>query len=517
MRALALALVTVVLGAVAYLGFTAYEWQEAQILWRKRDPVRAYAAWQAIAPRTPMGQEARRRLRDAELHYRRGIALLDRGEPGARAEFAQGLALAPMDPALYLPLARAYRRQQLPFRAVTFYSRFLAALPDHPEAQAAQDEWIAIDPGADADVWGQAPATESERRHDGPRPSVLVLLGSGAAGLLLLITLLGALILATRQRPPLTLAAWVAERPELHPGLAYAIGCLRHEFLKHRAGAAVEALRQAPAGEALEARRVEFVRALLLGDEPLAVAWTSHLTAIERALDGRVRLERRDVSVRAAGRALRRLSRLTVTSGRARDQTRARVDEVARELGAFNGYLAAELQKLVRTRVDERFLAKVVESVRGELGPLAQGMDELSVHPPPEPLSVEMYGIDLRIILRNLLRNAIQAVQRGGAPRRVRLDVTLTLEPTGEEVVRLQVHDTSPERFSYDALRPERPEQIARGLGLIRAATERYGGVIEVGPGAAGFAKAVAVRLFRALDEEGAVAAGVPERTREAA
>ena len=516
MRALALALVAVVLGVVAYLWFTAYEWQEAQVLWRKRDTVRAYAAWQAIDPRTPMGQEARRRLADAEQHYRRGIALLDRGQPDARDEFEQGIALAPMDPALYLPLARAYRRQQLPFRAVTFYGRFLAALPDHPEARAAQDEWIAIDP--DAPVWEQDPAAETGRRHDGPRTSVLVLLGSGAAGLLLL---LGGLVLAPHQRRAVTLATWVAERPELHPGLAYAIGCLRHELLKHRAGAAVEALRQAPAGEALETRRVEFVRALLLGDEPLAAAWVGHLAAIERALGERVRLERRDVHVRAAGRALRQLSRLTAATGRgARDRTRARldeVDEVARALVAFDGYLAAELQKLVRTRVDERFLTKVVESVRGELGPLVQGLDELSVHPPPEPLGVEMYGIDLRIILRNLLRNAIQATQRGDAPRRVRLDVTLTLEPTGEEVVRLRVHDTSPERFSYEVLRPERPEQIARGLGLIRAATERYGGVIEVDPGAPGFAKAVAVRLFRALDEEGEPAAGVPERTREAA
>lgn len=513
MRALALALVAALLGVVAYLWFTAYQWQEAQVLWRKRDPVRTYAAWQAIDPRTPMGQEARRRLAGAEQHYRRGIALLDRGEPGARDEFEQGLALAPMDPALYLPLARAYRRQQLSTRAVTFYSHFLTALPDHPEAPTAQEEWAQIDP--DAPVWGQDTAAESDTRRDGPRRSSL-LLGSGAAGLLLL--LLGGLVLATRQKRLLTLATWVAERPELHPGLAYAIGCLRHELLKHRAGAAVEALRQAPAGEALETRRIEFVRALLLGDEPLAAAWASHRAAIERALGERIRLERRDVHVRAAGRALRRLSRLTAVPGRgAGERARARVDAVARDLMAFDGYLAAELQKLVRTRVDERFLAKVVESVRGELGPLAQDLDELSVLPPPEPLGVEMYGIDLRIILRNLLRNAIQATQRGPGPRRVRLDVTLTLEPTGEEVVRLRVHDTSPERFSYEALRPERPEQIARGLGLIRAATERYGGVIEVGPGAAGFAKVVAVRLFRALDEEAVAAAGTPEQAREAA
>ncbi|HEX2573541.1 MAG TPA: hypothetical protein VH877_28585, partial [Polyangia bacterium] len=272
MRALALALVAALLGVVAYLWFTAYEWQEAQLLWRRRDPVRAYTAWQAVDPRTPMGQEARRRLTEAEQHYRRGIALLDHGQPGARDEFEQGLALAPMDPALYLPLARAYRRQQLPMRAVTFYSRFLAALPDHRDAREAQDEWTEIDPGAP--LWGPGPGPDTTAELDdhqaAPLGSALVLLGGGAAGLLLL---LGGLVLTARQRRTFTLAAWVAERPELHPGLAYAIGCLRHELLKHRAGAAVEALRQAPAGEATEARRVEFVRALLLGDEPLAAAW----------------------------------------------------------------------------------------------------------------------------------------------------------------------------------------------------------------------------------------------------
>ena len=83
------------------------------------------------------------------------------------------------------------------------------------------------------------------------------------------------------------------------------------------------------------------------------------------------------------------------------------------------------------------------------------------------------------------------------------VDVLLELLPTGEEVVKLRVHDSSPETLT--------PEQIYRsgdaaaqgaqhGLSLVTAALSLYSGSISVGAGRAGYQKCVIVQLFRAFD-----------------
>ena len=94
---------------------------------------------------------------------------------------------------------------------------------------------------------------------------------------------------------------------------------------------------------------------------------------------------------------------------------------------------------------------------------------------------------------------------RSGGRRRphlIALDVELALLPTGEEIVRLRVHDTSPESLTteqiYQSLDPHDP-RIQHGLGLVTAALHLYNGAITVEPGRPGFAKAVVVQLFRAL------------------
>ena len=93
------------------------------------------------------------------------------------------------------------------------------------------------------------------------------------------------------------------------------------------------------------------------------------------------------------------------------------------------------------------------------------------------------------------------AVGRSPAPRQVALDVELTLLPTGEEIVRLRVHDTSPEPLTteqiYQSLDPHDP-RIQHGLGLVTAALHLYNGAITIEPGRPGFRKAVVVQLFRA-------------------
>jgi hypothetical protein len=112
---------------------------------------------------------------------------------------------------------------------------------------------------------------------------------------------------------------------------------------------------------------------------------------------------------------------------------------------------------------------------------------------------VEVFRVDLVLVLKNVVRNAILAVGQDEAPRRIGLDVSTEVELTGEEVVRVHVRDTSAQRFSTADIYARRMD---RGLGLVTAALSRYDGAISVEDGGDGWAKAVAVRFFRAYGED---------------
>ena len=64
---------------------------------------------------------------EADRHYKKGIELLAAGRmAAARDELRVATRLGAMDPALYLPLARACRDRGLSERAVEFYRKYLA-------------------------------------------------------------------------------------------------------------------------------------------------------------------------------------------------------------------------------------------------------------------------------------------------------------------------------------------------------------------------------------------------------
>ena len=111
-----------------------------------------------------------------------------------------------------------------------------------------------------------------------------------------------------------------------------------------------------------------------------------------------------------------------------------------------------------------------------------------------------MFRADLKLVLKNIVRNAILAVDRAPPPRRVRVVVTTELEPTGEEMVLVRVFDTSPERLDLEELRGR---GVDRGLGLVMAALARYHGALDVEDGEGAYTKAVVIRFFRAFDEDG--------------
>jgi signal transduction histidine kinase len=406
--------------------------------------------------------------------YRDGIDKLRVGNPAAREVLRQATRLGPMEPSLYLPLARACRERGLEQRAADFYRKFLAARPSDPEAAQAALELEALD--ADLDVL-EPPAW--------PRwPLALLAIAITAA--------LAAWIVAARlRRRERTLGRLTADNPELQPAIAHLCACLRHELFKHRVLAVGDAVRALADGKAASGQR-EFLLARLYGGAPLPLAWAGHLASFIRALGPRFDLSRNDPEWSAAGRALGELAGLEVALLRGDADAPVRLFAAWSILENFDRRVGALLGRLTHTVVDAALLDEVAATVRAE----QPGPVEITVGEVAPTLRVEVYRVDLLLVLKNLLRNAARAAAGGPAPARVQLDVRLDLEPTGEEVVRVRVRDTSPDPLPAGILRRD------RGLGIVQDALQRYDGCLEVAPGDGEWKKSVCVRLFRALDAD---------------
>ena len=115
----------------------------------------------------------------------------------------------------------------------------------------------------------------------------------------------------------------------------------------------------------------------------------------------------------------------------------------------------------------------------------------------PEAAAVEVFRIDLILVLKNIFRNAVLATGRGAEPGRVRLSLRVELELTGEETVHLSVSDSSEEPLTLEMIRDR---EFGRGLGLVTAAVDRYGGAISIEDGPSGFKKSVVVSFPCAYD-----------------
>lgn len=474
-------------------------WSRAEEAWTRR-ALDAHALWSALDPASAAGRAAHERLHAADAHYREGIRRLREEEPGAREALEQGIAIAPMDPALYLPLARACRDRGLDLRAADYYGKYLASRPESADAPAARRELAELAPELDGlfdppAVLDVSPRVDQPVAAAGPeRGASAVPLAAGAlAGLLLA----GVLLWLGRARGG-SLAQLAATHPELHPAIAHLVGSLRHELLKHRVGAARDALEALERGAATRAQ-LDFLHTRLFGGADLRVEWEGHVAALQRALGPRFSLSR-DARFRAARRAIHAIAAL---DGALATQPAPRVVRGLRAahdaLGALDRELARLVASLVRTRVDERLLRRTFDEVRAELHAGEVTLDEARIGAPEEPPELEIFEVDLRLVLKNLLRNAILAVGRAEPPRRVALEADCVMEATGEETVTLAIRDSSLEPLRPEDLR-ERP--FDRGLGLVRVAVERYGGSLDVEPGGEGFAKAVVVRFFRAMDPD---------------
>jgi len=391
----------------------------------------------------------------------------------AREEFRGGSRLGAMDPALYLPLARACRDRGLSERAVEFYRKYLATSPRDAEAVAV--ELAALESDLD---WDAPP----ERLY-WPLP-------------FLLAALVGALVWwlarARAARRRLTLEQLCADNPELQPAIAYLVGCLRHELFKHRILAAGDAVRAVARGQAAAGQR-QFLAARLYQGAPLPVAWAGHLASFIRALGPRFDLSRHDRQWSAAGRAVAELARQEVSLLRGERNERLLAAWTALE--DFDRRLGVLLRGLTHTRIDADLLRQIVASIDVE-------DVEVTLGEVPADVQVVVYRVDLELIVRNLRRNAVRAAARAPGPARVCVDVQLELEATGEEAVRVRVRDTSPEALPRDF-----GARRGRGLGIVAETLDRYDGCLEVLPGEGEWQKSVSLRLFRALDSVEEVAA----------
>ncbi|HJL15719.1 MAG TPA: hypothetical protein RMH99_08690 [Sandaracinaceae bacterium LLY-WYZ-13_1] len=486
----------------------AERWARARALWHIRRDPGAWAAWHAIDPDTPEGREARALLEEAEPHYRRLAAQVADGDPRVRETFERAVRIAPMDPALYLPLARAYRTQArthpensvLVIRAVEYYRKFLALRPDHPEAPAARRELARLDPEASR-LFFERPLEATEAvappAASASPPAPTWPFGVAFAALALAGAAVVLLVIRSRRRAE-SLGELASRRPELHPAIAYLVGSLRHELLKHRIGAVGDAVDALGRGAASEEQRA-FLRGRLFGGEPLDRAWEGHLGAFERALGPELDLRRRDPAFRRADRAIRRIASLAPRVEAEERRAVARLARAHGELRALDRHLAKLVRRLVRTPVDGALLRAVVDEVRGEYAAGRVALDEVSIRAPEPAPRVEVFRVDLVLVLKNVVRNAILAVGQEAPPRRIGLDVSTEVELTGEETVRIRVRDTSTERFTTEDIYARRMD---RGLGLVTAALGRYDGAIAVEPGDDGWEKAVVVRFFRAFDDD---------------
>lgn len=483
---------------------TARAWSLAQARWAEhRDPL-AWRAWNAIDPESAEGQQARELLDRADSLYRQGILRVERGDPDARQSFADAVRIAPMDPRLYLPLARAFRAQadlypdnpHLFIRAAVYFRKFLLLVPDDPEAPAARRELEELDPQSTQWLETLGPETATVTVED---PGASLAPWLALASLALAITALAILLLRPGRRSR-SLEELAAERPELHPAIAYLVSSVRHELLKHRIGAVASALEALAEGRASMPQR-SFVTGRLFGGEPLREAWEGHLRAFERALGPELDLRRRDREFARAGRAIDAIAKLEAPLARGERRAIDGLRRAHEELRALDRRLATLVSRLVRTKVDAAVLREVVDQVRKEYAPSRVSLDSLAIEAPDPAPSIEVFRVDLVLVLKNVVRNAVLAAGRSPAPRRVKLDVATEMEPTGEENVVIRVRDTCAEPFSTEQIYDRK---VGSGLALVTAALSRYDGAIVVEPSdgdPAGWQKAVALRFFLAFED----------------
>ncbi len=475
-------------------GDPAKAWALAKGLWEERD-ITAFDAWRRVSPTSVEGRRDRALLEEGDHHYRKGLRLFEEGKTVAAGEaFQKGAAVAPMDPERYFELAEIYRKSEMMESASKYYLKYSRARPDSPRAKQARQRVKEVDPvlGNLFDPPTDAPHKPSD---DTVAVNIVVLVSGMILGVVAVLALFS--FLWPRYGRGASLSKLIDQSPELHSAIAYLIGSLRHELLKHRIGVVGDVITGLRSQKATGPQQL-FLSKRLFSGVPVYDAWRAHLTAFSRTLGPRLNLHR-DRPFREAGQAIRTIARLEPEIERRGTGALAALRKAHQRLKRFDRYLAAAQSRLVRTRVDETLLRQIADEVGGEYAVSGIALDDLIIETIRKPVFIEVPRVDLLVILKNLLRNAIFAVAEEQEDRRVEMAVSVDVEPTGEEAVRIRVLDTGRETIDPGTL----GEHPGSGLGLVLTAVKRYGGALEIRQRKDEYRKEVTTRFFRAFDDGG--------------
>jgi hypothetical protein len=377
-------------------------------------------------------------------------------------------------------------------------ARLAAAAGDEPTALLRAERALSLAAATpnDADVWvpdaraATARWSAARREDEHATETRRQRLGLGV----LLFGAGGLYAFGRRRWRGKTVAAALRRHPELYPEVARAIGELRHDVLKHRAG--VLGMVADPA-----APRAEIGRALL-EPRPTSLIVGDLYAQVEQA-------------ARGANVVLRRLPRDPVFGALAADLFRAETllaaearlpqeqddggggadPEVSAELLAIDERLRTDhadalgdlLQLGPRTRLDATALASWIAAAEasarqagGAWAATALALTELDVD---FPVAENALGA----IFANLLRNAQQAVA-GEPDARVLVRVDRARDVTGRASVTLFVGDSAAAPLTMETIEAR---ESGRGLAIVRDLVRAWRGHMVVRPEPAPFTKLV--------------------------
>ena len=296
--------------------------------------------------------------------------------------------------------------------------------------------------------------------------------------------MLGALalaLLARRRWHGRTLEAALRRRPALFPEVARAVGELRHDVLKHRAGViGAVADPQVPAG----------------GDRARAHRAAPDLRGGRRDLrTPRAGGARRRRAVAATARASRSSARSAAIwpapsiSPRALPRDgREELGDIDRRLrGAHADALDALLQMGPRTRLDAAMLSRWISGVEAETRQAGRGWTAPGLSLADLDLDFPVEVDALAAVFGNLLRNAVAAVAGVSGPRVV-VRADRERDVTGRQWVTLFVADSAPAPLTLESIEAR---ESGRGLAIVRDLVRAWRGHLVVRPEPSPLAKLV--------------------------
>jgi tetratricopeptide (TPR) repeat protein len=301
-----------------------------------------------------------------------------------------------------------------------------------------------------------------------------------------------------RRRTGATVEELLSAEPRVWQDVARIGSAIRHEVLKHNTtvlGSVAEALDQNDVGPA------QWSAGRLLGADGAVARFRAYVRDLEAVAAGhgvRLNLRHRDPVFAPLIKAVDQLEKLSRSMAR-----RPSSGQAAQLRGLSNalnltGYsaLGALVRKACTVMVDEDLVTRCWDAVRREAAFGDADELHLILEPAGEPeLWVRMYRSELEDTLKNLMRNAMQAVIESHGSR---VGIWVGVEEddvTGLERVEIRVLDTAPRRVSTAMIRSR---YIERGLGLAVDLISKNGGSIHVEDvNEGGWTKALVVRIPR--------------------